>query len=137
MKWLVLALAGVMVGCAGASPGDGSQDDWPEERACLEKHWIMTQVDGNWTCLPRASTPEECVARGGEAIVIDGAFWGCHELTSDAGKPCDGSEDCFGYCEPPEGAAEGDRVTGACSRRTGEECFRKVEDGIVRTWICV
>lgn len=156
MRRALLALATLAVGCGNGSSeadpfaddcGDGSPEVCPqwcertaEETACLEKGWIMLPVDGALTCLPPVdgSDPEECAKRSGYQVWVDvDVYWGCLENTTDAGCPCLNGSECFGYCEAPAEAEFEDRVIGTCSKRTAEECFRTVEDGIASWWVCL
>lgn len=144
MRLAPLALALLAVGCGSdpSSVGPPPCKRTPGEIACLEKVWIMVSVDEGLECLPRLSVtdpegPENCDARGGERVYTAGYYSGCLENTTDAGCPCTDSDQCFGYCEAPESAEDGDRAVGTCSKRTAEECYRPVWDGEVVGWLCL
>lgn len=149
MRYILLVLAVLATGCGDGGTGEATPPpNWctptPEEIACAEKGdgWRMLLIDGEASCQPPLGladpeSPNKCVARGGEAVFFVDAYWGCIEKTADAGCACTDVSECIGYCEPPEGAKEGEKVIGACSTRTMEVCFRMVSGGIVTGELCM
>jgi hypothetical protein len=105
---------------------------------CLATRGLMTSIAGNsYECMRLAASQSQCEELGGEVILTAGHYTACLQDTTDAGKPCDDTAQCEGYCEAPRGSQEGDPVDGTCSRRTLEECFMWVRDGIAGAPICI
>ena len=145
MTRLLLIVLVAMLAACGSDPTEQKEPDSdPGDDLlaaafdeCRAKNWLMVEIEGEWTCLPRAGGEEDCLKREwAEAYYFGDAWWACFENTPDAGAPCDDTRDCFGYCEPPPGAEEGETTLGTCSRRTAEVCSVAVHDGVVWPPVC-
>jgi hypothetical protein len=121
--------------CEEALPGSDAHARAYE--ACKSRGHLMVEVGGRYECLERASTYEECEARGGEWHQDLPDFGTCFEPTSDAGKPCCDLDDCEGFCAAPEDAEDFTPTQGACSPMTGSLCGNWVKNGLASGSFCL
>jgi hypothetical protein len=85
----------------------------------------------------RPEVDETCLEIGGRWEDVGGAgTWSCTLPTCDAGEPCEDSAGCNGFCQAPEGAAEGDIADGTCFGYDRAVCMREVRDSVVGPMWC-
>lgn len=129
------ATAGI---CFLAACGPGSSEGGSIE--CDEARPRLVRTPEGDECLgPKPESPptlEDCRAAGGRPNGVPGLYLSCSLPTTDAGKPCWGSEGCEGVCVAPEGTEEGVKVTCSCSSETLPSCLQPVERGIADSEVC-